>query len=152
MSRVGSGGAGPHEGGQKGPLETRRRIDEAGRLRRIWSCCVDEERQLGKPWETGRPCWRIARRSGGKENFNLDSMFENSASESPSSITTFEALRQLRRSLAYAANEKHIRFFGLGGFDFALWSRVPVAMAILSQLYLEEESCIRNTPCYLSFR
>lgn len=128
MTRVGSEGSGPQEGCQKRVLETRRRIEEAGRLRRICSCCVEEERQLGKPWDTGRPCWRIARKSGGNENFNLDSMFDNSASESPSSIATFEALRQLRRSPAYAANEKHIRF-GLGGFDFAaLLSTVPVAI------------------------
>jgi len=121
MTRVGSGGLGPHEGCQKRVLETRRRMKEAGRLKRIWSCCVEEERQLGKPCDMGSPCWRIARRSGGKENFNLDSRFRSSMSESPSSITTFEDFRWLRRLLAYAANEKHIRL-GLGGFQFSFSS------------------------------
>lgn len=93
-------------------------MEETGSLSKIRSCCTEEERQLGNPGETGRPCWRMARRSGGNLNLRFDSRSENSLSESPSSTTTLEDLRPSMRLLAYAANEKHIRF-GLGGFvDF----------------------------------
>jgi hypothetical protein len=92
-------------------------MEETGRLRRIWICCFDEERQLGKPGEIGRPCWRIVRRSGGKLRLNFDLRSENSDSVSPCSIIMLDDLRCLIRLFAYVVNEKHILRFDLGGFE-----------------------------------
>ncbi|KAK7354162.1 hypothetical protein VNO80_19620 [Phaseolus coccineus] len=70
--------------------------------------------------------------------------FRSSRSESPSLITTFEDLRWLRRLLAYAANEKHIRF-GLGGFHFAfspssISLTVPISSELLGWWSIDEGS------------
>lgn len=57
----------------------------------------------------------------------FDSRNENSVSESPCSMITFEDLRRCIRLLAYVVNEKHILRLGLGGFeidDFVLSSLV----------------------------
>lgn len=67
---------------------------------------MEEDRQLGNPWPTGRPSRRIERRSGGKEKLKVDSMDENSRSVRPSRTGMLEALRRWIRVLAYAANEK----------------------------------------------
>lgn len=106
----------PHEECQKLFLETPRRRENMGRLCKRWSCCMEEERQLGKPGEVGRPCWRMERRSGGKEKLRDDSKREISESVRPCSMVMLEAFRCCMRVFAYAANEKHIRF-GRGFFD-----------------------------------
>lgn len=109
---------------------------------------------MGKPWDIGRPCWRIARRSCGNVNLNLASRFANSVSESPLSITTFDNLRRLRRLFAYAANEKH-NFLGLGGFDFAFSSPSSLLEAIiicfsLTKTRMKIGVCSLGSECYHS--
>ncbi|KAM1091477.1 hypothetical protein ACFX13_019253 [Malus domestica] len=49
----------------------------------IRSCWWEEERQLGKAGSTGRPSWRMARRSGGKVKSKAASREASSSSVRP---------------------------------------------------------------------
>lgn len=66
------------------------------------SCWREEERQLGKVGPTGRPSWRMARRSGGKAKSKVASMEASSGSVRPCSTGMLrgEDLRWFMRDLA----------------------------------------------------
>lgn len=108
-------GFGPQESDQKLWRDMFLEILRTGRLRRMRICCGEDDRQLGKWGPTGRPTWRIERRSGGKANSKEASMAAISSSVRPGKTGILKDTSRSTRVFAYAAKEKHTNGLGLGG-------------------------------------